>query len=666
MRDYFYFDFETRSQEDLKTVGRVNYFNHPSTEPTLLTWAINDGPIEQWAIGDEIPESLISLLEHEEPYYKVAHNIAFDLSAMKVFAKKYNISLAKHWFDTNTYIDTMAIGEYYRVGASLDRISTVMGWDNKTIHGKAIMKKQGSPDRKGHYPVQLTDEEFKHFKEYGQHDVEMCRKIHQYFPPLPFHEQQLWQWTYENNQRGIFVDFGLLTLMKWVLRDDVKKLLPEFAEITGGKYKIGSPKLKEYFAKEYEYCTNMRSHTVDKMLKDPKEVDPKVKRALQIKKILGSTSTKKVAKGLDLVAEGFRIHDVLTYHKAITKRWSGKDESGPGIQIQNFPRSEYKKGDINPRDKEYFNQAMSAYQLDLLDSAWVKNNLRRIWEADDGQVIHCADYSRIEPVVLFWLSGMGKIPDNWYEQMASTVFNIPAEDVKKDSYERHIGKFASLSCGYGISTNGFVKKSEEAGVAVDESLASRCVYGYRRRHPQVPLLWETFMRAFEVCFHTGREQKLCDDLVKFKRIKSISPGLYDMEITLPSGGKIFYRKVKYEPKVKKELFHPLEKHNHKAEDFIPNITYLTAHKGRVKLWYGALTEHICSGTARELMGSALLRLEREGYRVICTVHDELWVQAEPGDAIQAKIKELMEIKPMWARGLKELKVEIESGKRYLK
>ena len=167
-----------------------------------------------------------------------------------------------------------------------------------------------------------------------------------------------------------------------------------------------------------------------------------------------------------------------------------------------------------------------------------------------------------------------------------------------------------------------------------------------------------------MCLRSGREVKVCNDMVKFKRLNGLTVGTVDMEITLPSGGKIYHRKVKFEMKDNKHSIPPVDRRMGMLKNEV--VTYLTATKGRKILWHGALMEHICSGTARELMASALLRLEREGYRVINTIHDELWVEASAGDHIQKEIKRLMEMKPMWAKGLNELKVEIESGSRYLK
>ena len=645
MVDYFYFDCETRSPLDLKKVGRANYFRHPKTEVTLISWAINNGPVEQWAVGDKIPALLISTLACIDSYMKVAHNIGFDVAAIDVFAKKYRLHLANHWNDPSTFVDTVALGSYYRVGFSLDGICKYFGVDTKAIQGKTIMRKQSKPDRNEVFPVELSEEEWVKFKEYGKHDVEMCRRIHQKFDPLPTHEKLIWEWTFKNNLDGITVDEGLLFLMKLILNRDAHNLLPKFKKIVGTG-KIGSTKLKDYFSKYFDYCKDMKATTVKTMLNDPDTSIPvDVRTALKIKAMLGSTSVKKVFKALDLVCDK-SIKDTLTYHRAITKRWSGKDSGGSvGLQVQNFPRSNYTDKDLDPNDPDFVHKAYQVYDLGGLDSQWVKNNLRRIFIAREGKHIHCADYSRIEPVVIFWLAGIGSIPDKWYEAMASKVFDADIADIKKDSYERHIGKFASLSCGYGISPKGFEIKAGDAGVIVDNFLAHRCVQEYRSTHNLVVQQWHLFDNAFKHTFNTGEDTFECRGMVRFRRLKGLTPGTLDMEITLPSGGKIFYRKVEMDGK---------------------NITYLTADRGRVKLWHGALMEHICSGTARELMASALLRLEREGYRVINTIHDELWVEADPGDKVQQEIKRLMEIKPAWAKGLKELKVEIESGERYLK
>ena len=643
--DYFYFDIETRSVLDLKKVGRVNYFDHPKTEITLISWAMNNGPIQQWAIGEATPQSLISILERKKPYYKVAHNIIFDQTGLQMWTDRLGLLLPLHWWDYAYHVDTMALGQFYRIGAGLDRISTVLGIETKAIHGKALMRKQGKPDRKGNFPVLLDEEEMGHFREYGKHDVDICRRIHQKFDPLPSHEHKIWQWTHGNNVRGVKVDMRLLKLMQRILQDESNKLLPEFNSIVEHKYSINSPKLKDFFKPYYPACDNMRASTVNLMLKNSKGVPLKIYRALEIKKLLGGSSTKKVIKALQLANQG-RICDILTYHRAITKRWSGRDGSGgSGVQAQNFPRSIYTKFDLDPDNEKFLEQAEMLYSMGFLNTKWVKNNLRRIWIASGDMVIHCADYSRIEPVVIFWFAGYGSIPDNWYEQMASVVYGMKTEDVKKDSVERHIGKFASLSCGYGISAGGFVTKAFEAGVDVTHELALRCVTGYRLKHPAVVNLWNHFMQSFQTSLISGGVINACKGLVRFRRLPSITEGLYDMEIRLPSGGLIFYRKAKMDGK---------------------DVTYLTSDGGRVSLWYGALMEHICSGTARELMASALLRLREKGYRVINTVHDELWIEARDEAKVTFDIRETMECKPAWGKGLEKLKVDIEVGRRYLK
>ena len=56
----FFFDFETRSMADLKQVGSVVYANHPTTEPTLLTWAFGrNGEVKSWRKGQRIPDEIL-------------------------------------------------------------------------------------------------------------------------------------------------------------------------------------------------------------------------------------------------------------------------------------------------------------------------------------------------------------------------------------------------------------------------------------------------------------------------------------------------------------------------------------------------------------------------------------------------------------------------------
>jgi DNA polymerase bacteriophage-type len=58
-------DFETRSVADLAQVGLDNYACHPTTQVLMLSWAIDDEPVQLWRAhldGPEIPQQLRALL----------------------------------------------------------------------------------------------------------------------------------------------------------------------------------------------------------------------------------------------------------------------------------------------------------------------------------------------------------------------------------------------------------------------------------------------------------------------------------------------------------------------------------------------------------------------------------------------------------------------------
>lgn len=475
---YFYFDFETRSELDLSKVGRKNYFDHESTQVTLLTYAVDDGAIKHWYFDQPVPRDLVAILTNETPYYKVAHNIAFDIECMKLFERlqwvywNNNHSLPAHWWDKKTWVDTMALTDLHRFGSSLDSVSKYLNIDTKDKVGKAAMTKQSKPAKDGTFPVILNKEEEEAFINYGGHDVEVCRKIIQTIGrPLPAFERSLWEITYEQNQRGIPVDITLVKEMEKIIGCEAKKLTARFHEIFQGKYNtIGSPKLKEFFQRYYPYCENLQAETVEKMWLDKRQVPVLVREVLYIKRQASSSSVAKVKKILQHEHEGV-VYDLLHYHRDHNKRWAGH-----GVQIQNFPRSIYKEGDLDFKDPQFTNNAIIKNLGEGLDIPWVKNNLRRVWQAPEGQRLFCADLSKIEPTIIFWMCGMGQVPDKWYEKQAASIYGRKPEEIGKDSEERQLGKAACLSCGYGAGGPKFQTMCLKAGLDISLELAKRAVY----------------------------------------------------------------------------------------------------------------------------------------------------------------------------------------------
>ena len=644
----FFFDLETRSRADLKTVGSVRYFADPSTEVTLFCWAVDYGPINYWILGQPVPDMLIALLARGESFTKVAHNILFDILAVRTFAEKHGIGLGQHWQDVETYVDTMALGDYYRYGSSLEEVAGYFGIGAKDPKGRRLMMKQTKPNKKSGEFVTLEEDDKVGFIKYGQEDVRLCRKIYQFCKPLPSREKALWEWTAKRNIEGLRVDTDLLKVMNDIVEYNRKMLNSEFKQITNGRMTgINSPKLGRLFRVYYPYCTNLQASTINRMLDDNRSVPSFVRRLLQIKTLMASTSLKKVSVGLNQAYEG-RMYNNLHYHSAATKRWSGK-----GIQIHNFPRSNYVEGDLDPEDPAFVDKARFLGEEGLIGLDWVKNNLRRIWMAPYGYRFICSDYSKIEPVVLFWLSGQGPVPGNWYEQIAGTIYGRSPHDIKKDSFERHLGKTAALSCGYGVGVDKFRKSAMDAGLQITEELARKAINGYGVNHPDVLVFRKHLENTFAEVFDSGVEKTLSDGLLTIRRQRGVH-GRTDIHIILPSGGTLFYRGVMSG-----------------EGEYGREMTHLTPKYGRVKLWSGLLTENVVSATAREILASAVLRLEEHGFHVICSVHDEIWALEKFTDGVSFNdklkaFKRIMETIPGWAKGLIETKSEMVWGRRYRK
>jgi DNA polymerase len=72
---------------------------------------------------------------------------------------------------------------------------------------------------------------------------------------------------------------------------------------------------------------------------------------------------------------------------------------------------------------------------------------------------------------------------------------------------------------------------------------------------------------------------------------------------------------------------------------------------RQDTWGGKLVENITQAIARDLMIAALLRLDKAGYRILLTVHDELIVETDADIDHLKNIKDIIRINPAWADGL---------------
>lgn len=439
----FYFDFETRSYEDLKKVGAVKYALHPTTEATLLTFATNTDRIVPWRRGQRVPDAIREAAAHPERFRFVAHNVEFDyLIWCFVFLPKV-LGIKGRKIPVANLDCTMARALRFCAGRDLDGVSKILHLPYaKNQEGRLLMLKQCKPSKKTGEFVELTAEEWDKFEAYGIQDTNLLRLVDRIIPKLSPSERWAWEWTFRANLKGLRLDVQLLEGMAKLYRMEVPRIDKEFSDIVGGQFRVTQrEKCLQWFKKYIPDLPDMRGETLEDALANCASSVPRpVKRALELKLLAGNTSLAKVATALEMQHRG-RIHQNLVYHGTHTKRWAGK-----GLQVQNFPRVESSFKNPELALKMVATDPGMAFQLYEDVPALIKNLLRRIFIPDEGKAFYSGDYSKIEPTVLFWLVGLGTPPKNWYEQMAAEIYGTTPDKISKDGEPRQLGKATNLGC----------------------------------------------------------------------------------------------------------------------------------------------------------------------------------------------------------------------------
>jgi DNA polymerase len=258
------------------------------------------------------------------------------------------------------------------------------------------------------------------------------------------------------------------------------------------------------------------------------------------------------------------------------------------------------------------------------------------------------DYGQIEARLLSFIAGdkllltafeKGQDP---YKLMAANIYHKDPEDVTKP--ERFMGKQAVLGAGYGLGHRGFRSLLDLTyDVQIDEEDAIRIIDGYRAASIAVVQLWKKLEKALAYA------AKLIGKRVVILPGLSMKFHSYDtMTIRLPSGRDLWYRNVEYRPREGWRAY---------GRDRV------TKQMGQVPIHGGALTGHIVQSTARDIMASALERLEDANFRTVLSVHDEAVVESGP-ERLE-EFEQTMLALPHWAAGL-PIKVDVFATERYRK
>ena len=324
---------------------------------------------------------------------------------------------------------------------------------------------------------------------------------------------------------------------------------------------------------------------------------------------LGNKSTLEETRTERLIGIAGRgkIPVPLSYYAAHTGRWGGADK----INFQNFPS----RGDN-------------------------AGKLKKAILAPEGHVIIDCDSAQIEARVLAWFAGQDDLVEAFrngedvYCIMASAIYG--REITKADKTARQVGKLTVLGCGYSMGAAKFQVQLKNAGVEVTTDEAKRIIDTYRGTYPSIPALWKSGSTAIDA-MSKGRTATWGNGCISIGAEGILMPnGLYQRYPNL--------RKVR-------------------DKDGKDQYIY-DSRKGPVKLYGGKLTENICQGLARCIIGEQLIKISNK-YRVVLTVHDAVACVVPKEEAQEAMdyVMKCMRFVPSWAEGI-PLNCEAGMGDSY--
>ena len=622
-------DIETYSDVDLINCGVYKYTDSDNFEILLFAYSADDEEtkIVDLASGEKLPEEIIEMLL-DDSVIKTAFNANFERTCL---SRHLGVKLKPEaWRCTAVQAAMLALP------LSLEGVGVVLGLDKqKMSEGKELIRYFCSPckptngGRTRNLPEDAP-EKWELFKTYCIRDVDVEKQIRKklWKYPIPEKEQQLYCLDQRINDRGIMVDRNLVNhaiACDLLYKETATKRAYELSELENPN---SVSQLKRWLTEKGIEVDSLAKATVEELV-DKTEGD--VQEMLKLRLVMSKTSVKKYEAIERSVCRESRVHGLLQFFGANrTGRWAGRL-----VQIHNLPQNhisdlELARGlvaDGRYDDVEMLYESTPNVLSELIRTAFV---------AKPGSRFIISDFSAIEARVLAWLAGEqwrievfqthGKI----YEASASAMFHVPIEEITKTSPLRQKGKISELALGYGGSVGAMTAMGALKMGLSEEELPS-LVTTWRNANPHITQFWWAVDEAAVKAVRDKKPSRV--GRVAFEYSSGI------LFVTLPSGRKLSYVK----PKMGVNKFGR------------EGITY--EGTGESKKWmrletYGPkLVENIVQAASRDILAEAMLRLEKEGFDIVCHVHDEVVLEVPEGVSSVEEINQIMAVNLEWTDGL---------------
>lgn len=649
-------DVESRSTCELKTAGMYRYWEDPTTDVWMAAWAIDDEPVELWRPGDKVPDRLRRHIQSN--FIVFAHNAGFErLCFQHCLGPRYGFPIPA----LESFRCTAAMAAAMSLPRDLDGAAMAVGLDvRKDAAGKRLMISMAKPRRveNGTLIWWDTPDRIERLAAYCINDVVVERQLEKRLRPLDDAELEIWRLDQVINERGVQVDLKAVAHAKAIVAKELDALDKELSQVT--RHAVTSATqvfaLKDWLASKGRHFESLSKNIIAEKLENmDDDADPDVRRVLEIRREAGKSSVAKLEAFSARASADGRARENLMYHGASTGRWSGR-----GIQLQNLPRPELNEEELHQCFDMLRHRSPDTYRL-LYGSVLpvISSMLRGFVIAPPGKVLIRADFSNIEGRALAWLAGEkwklnafkdydAGTGDDLYKITAGSILGKPAKAVTKDERQAY-GKVPELALGFQGGVGAFQSMASIYRVQVTDDQAEAIKRAWRDRHPSIVQFWYALEEAaMQAVANPGRAWKVnkCTFAMKGNVLW----------LRLPSRRLLAY----VDPQIR-DVETPWGET--KAAVTYMGVDQKTRQWTRQKAYGGFWAENVTQATARDVMASAMLRMEANGYPTVLTVHDEVVCETTPDRADVAEFERLMCVLPEWAEGL-PVAAEGAVGARY--
>ena len=641
-----YWDIETNSKRNLKECGAHVYATDPSTGVLVMCYAIGDGEVQVWMLGDPVPAPFAD----PTGYWFISDNWTFEnLILAHILIPQYGfapIPIKQQDCAQRKALASAFPAELGRRCAALDLPYRKDSTAQRAMLRLSRMHQYKDPAKR--------ERDFALTVERCKTDVAATRAAynHPRLRPLPPEERHVLLLDAVINDCGVRANVPFLRAMNALALQVQQDIDARIAELTEGAV------TSVYQTKRLMAFINGRGHAMTSLQKrsvaatlahDPDDVSRELLELRQ--RGAHANVCERLLAHADPNDE--RIRGALRYHGAGPGRWTS-----PGAQLHGLARNDAEYPAVLIDALMTGNYAELARYGDLLK---VASQLQRAALcAADGHELICVDLNAIESRITAWVAG-----EKWklhafqdydrsgdknlepYRIFAHRILRKSSPVGNITAAERQLGKCGELACGFGGGVKAWRRIAKDEDVRSDAEVQV-IIRNWRAAHPKICAFWERLVRAARSSIATGKPVQVS----AVPRLITNFDG-YALTITLPNDRVINYPNARLVP-------------SEKFVNGVYDIEFMDNEKGQWKAkraWHGILVENVVQGIARDLLAAAIVRAETRGWQVVHHAHDELVIEAPTGAILPQDVLALLLEAPPWAAGL-PLSGKVRTGMLY--